>query len=168
MFSTVTQNPEATKQVGKNLGQNLSPGSIVALIGELGSGKTTLVQGIGEGLRIKSLIKSPSFVIINEYDGPLPLYHFDLYRLNNAEEILSLGYEEYFYEKRGVVVIEWAEKIKDFLPKEYLEINLKIVNPVRESFFNGVNLSKRKISGQAYGASYREVMKKMEGLFCSC
>lgn len=157
MFSTVTQNPEATKQVGKNLGQNLSPGSIVALTGELGSGKTTLVQGIGEGLRIKSLIKSPSFVIINEYDGPLPLYHFDLYRLNNAEEILSLGYEEYFYEKRGVVVIEWAKKIKDFLPKEYLEINLKIVN-----------LSKRKISGQAYGASYREVTKKMEKLFCSC
>ncbi|HDZ49594.1 MAG TPA: tRNA (adenosine(37)-N6)-threonylcarbamoyltransferase complex ATPase subunit type 1 TsaE, partial [Candidatus Aerophobetes bacterium] len=75
MFSTVTQNPEATKQVGENLGQNLSPGSIVALTGELGSGKTTLVQGIGEGLRIKSLIKSPSFVIINEYDGPLPLYH---------------------------------------------------------------------------------------------
>lgn len=168
MFSTVTQNPEATKQVGKNLGQNLFPGSIVALTGELGSGKTTLVQGIGEGLRITSLIKSPSFVIINEYDGPLPLYHFDLYRLNNAEEILSLGYEEYFYEKRGVVVIEWAKKIKDFLPKEYLEINLKIVNPVRKSFFNGVNLSKRKISGQAYGASYREVIKKMEKLFCSC
>ena len=157
MFSTVTQNPEATKQVGKNLGQNLSPGSIVALTGELGSGKTTLVQGIGQGLRIESLIKSPSFVIINEYDGPLPLYHFDLYRLNNAEEILCLGYEEYFYEKRGVVVIEWAKKIKDFLPKEYLEINLKIVD-----------LFKRKISGQAYGASYREVMKRMEGLFCSC
>ena len=157
MFSIVTKNPEATKQAGKNLGQNLSPGSIVALTGELGSGKTTLVQGIGEGLRIRSLIKSPSFVIINEYDGPLPLYHFDLYRLDNAEEILGLGCEEYFYEKRGVVIIEWAKKIKDFLPEEYLEINLKIVN-----------LSKRKISGQAYGASYKEVMKKMEKLFCSC
>ncbi len=168
MFSTVTQNPEATKQVGKNLGQNLSAGSIVALTGELGSGKTTLVQGIGEGLKIKSLIKSPSFLIINEYDGPLPLYHFDLYRLDNAEELLYLGYEEYFYEKRGVVVIEWARKIKDFLPEEYLEIDLKIVNPVRRPFFDGVNLSKRKISGQAYGASYREVLKKMEKLFCSC
>ncbi len=168
MFSTITQNAEATKQVGKNLGQNLSAGSIIALTGELGCGKTTLVQGIGEGLRIRSIIKSPSFVIINEYDGPLPLYHFDLYRLNNAEEILSLGYEEYFYEKRGVVVIEWARKIKDFLPKEYLEINLGIVSPVRKSFFDGLDLSKRKISGQAYGASYREVMKKMEELFCSC
>lgn len=168
MFSIVTKNPEATKQVGKNLGQNLSAGSIVTLTGELGSGKTTLVQGIGEGLMVKGLIKSPSFVIINEYDGPLPLYHFDLYRLNNAEEIFSLGYEEYLYEKRGVVVIEWAEKIKDFLPEEYLEINLRIVNPVRKSFFNGVNLSKRKISGQAYGASYKEVMKIMEKLFCFC
>lgn len=168
MFSIVTKNPEATKQVGKNLGQNLSAGSIVTLTGELGSGKTTLVQGIGEGLMVKGLIKSPSFVIINEYDGPLPLYHFDLYRLNNAEEIFSLGYEEYLYEKRGVVVIEWAEKIKDFLPEEYLEINLRIVNPVRKSFLNGVNLSKRKISGQAYGASYKEVMKIMEKLFCFC
>lgn len=168
MFSIVTKNPEATKQVGKNLGQNLSAGSIVTLTGELGSGKTTLVQGIGEGLMVKGLIKSPSFVIINEYDGPLPLYHFDLYRLNNAEEIFSLGYEEYLYEKRGVVVIEWAEKIKDFLPEEYLEINLRIVNPVRKSFFNGVNLSKRKISGQAYGASYKEVLKEMGRLFCFC
>ncbi len=152
----MTQNPEATKQVGKNLGQNLSAGSIIALTGELGSGKTTFVQGMGEGLRIKSLIKSPSFVIINEYDGPLPLYHFDLYRFDNAEEILSLGYEEYFYQKRGVVVMEWAKKIKDFLPREYLEINLKIID-----------LSKRKISGQAYGASHKDVMKKMEKLFCS-
>lgn len=157
MFSIVTENPEVTKQLGKDLGRSLFAGSIVALTGEFGSGKTTLVQGIGQGLGIKSLIKSPSFVIINEYDGPLPLYHFDLYRLDNAEEILSLGYQEYFYEKRGVVVIEWAKKIKDLLPKEYLKIDLEIVN-----------LSKRKISGQAYGASYREVIKKMERLFCSC
>ena len=157
MFSTITKNPEATKQVGKNLGQNLFAGSIIALTGELGSGKTTLVQGIGEGLMVKGLIKSPSFVIINEYDGLLPLYHFDLYRLNNAEEILSLGYEEYLYEKRGIVVIEWAKRIKDFLPEEYLEINLKIVN-----------LSKRKISGQAHGVRYREVFKEMGRLFCSC
>ena len=157
MFSTVTQNPEATKRVGKNLGQNLSAGSIVALTGELGSGKTTLVQGIGEGLRIKSLIKSPTFVIINEYDGPLPLYHFDLYRLDNAEEIISMGCEEYFYEKGGVVAIEWAKKIEGFLPKEYLEIDLKIIN-----------LAERRISGQAHGASYKEVIEKMEKLFCSC
>ena len=168
MISIITKNPEATKQIGKNLGQNLSAGSIVALTGELGSGKTTFVQGIGKGLRIRSLIKSPSFVIINEYDGPLPLYHFDLYRLDNAEEILSLGYEEYFYEKRGIVVIEWAKKIEDFLPEEYLEINLEIMNPVGKEFSNSVNLSKRKISGQAYGASYKEVIKRMEKLFCSC
>jgi tRNA threonylcarbamoyladenosine biosynthesis protein TsaE len=157
MFSIVTENPEVTKQLGKNLGRSLFAGSIVALTGELGSGKTTLVQGIGQGLGIKSSIKSPSFVIINEYDGPLPLYHFDLYRLDNAQEILCLGYQEYFYEKRGVVVIEWAKKIKDLLPKEYLKIDLEIVN-----------LSKRKISGQAYGAPYREVIRKMERLFCSC
>lgn len=157
MFSIITEKPEATRELGKNLGQNLFAGSIVALTGELGSGKTTLVQGIGQGLRIKSLIKSPSFVIIHEYNGSLPLYHFDLYRLNKVEEIFSLGYEEYFYQKKGVVVIEWAEKMKDLLPVEYLQITLEIVN-----------LSKRKITAQAYGSSYEKVMKKLEKLSCFC
>lgn len=157
MYSIVTESSEATKRVGRNLGRNLFSGSIVALTGELGSGKTTLIQGIGEGLGIKSLIKSPSFVIINEYDGPLPLYHFDLYRLGKVEEIFSLGYEEYFYEKKGVVVIEWAMKIKDFLPKEHLDINLEIVS-----------LSKRRISWQVWGSTYEELIRKMEKLSCSC
>jgi len=157
MFYIITEKPEATRQLGRNLGKNLFAGSIVALIGELGSGKTTLVQGIGQGLRIKSLIKSPSFVIIHEYNGSLPLYHFDLYRLDKIEEIFSLGYEEYFYQKKGVVVIEWAEKIKDLLPAEYLQINLETVS-----------LSKRKITAQAYGSSYRKLIKKMEKLSCFC
>jgi len=155
MFSIVTENPEATKQLGRNLGKSLSAGSIVALMGELGSGKTTLVQGIGQGLGIKSLIKSPSFVIIHEHNGPLPLYHFDLYRLDKIGDIFSLGYEEYFYEKKGVVVIEWAEKIKDLLPTEYLQINLEMIN-----------LSKRKITWRAYGSLYKKVIEKVERLSC--
>ena len=148
MFWTLTRDPEETKRIGKNLGQSVSAGSIVALTGELGSGKTTLVQGIGQGLEVNCLIKSPSFVIINEYSGRIPLYHFDLYRLDSAPELSYLGYEEYFYERGGVVVIEWAQKIRNLLPEEYLDIDIRIVGP-----------SKRKIRVQAYGSLYQGIVK---------
>ncbi len=155
MFTTITENPEATKQLGGNLGRSLFPGSIVTLVGELGSGKTTLVQGIGQGLGINNIIKSPSFVIIHEYSGRVPLYHLDLYRLAGTEEISSLGYEEYFYEKNGIVAIEWAEKMKDLLPPEFLKIKLEIVN-----------LSKRKITLESHGLSYNKVIEKLKRLSC--
>lgn len=157
-LSIVTKNYEETQKLGEELGCRLSPGSILALTGELGSGKTTLVQGIGRGLGIRSLIKSPSFVIIHEYSGSIPLYHFDLYRIAHQEEIFFLGYEDYFYQKKGIVVIEWAEKIEELLPAEYLRIELEIVD-----------LSKRKIGLRAYGSFYRKVIEEMRkrGLFCS-
>ena len=157
-LSIVTKNYEGTQKLGEELGRRLPAGSVVALTGELGSGKTTLVQGIGKGLGIPCLIKSPSFVIIHEYSGSVPLYHFDLYRIAHQEEIISLGYEEYFYQKKGIVVIEWAEKIEDLLPPEYLRIELEIVD-----------LSKRKVALRAYGSFYRKVIEKMRkrGLFCS-
>jgi len=150
-LSIVTKNYEETQKLGEELGRRLSPGSIVALTGQLGSGKTTLVQGIGKGLGIRSFIKSPSFVIIHEYAGSVPLYHFDLYRIAHQEEIIFLGYEDYFYQKKGIVVIEWAEKIGDLLPREYLKIELEIVD-----------LSKRRISLRAYGSFYGKVIEKME------
>jgi tRNA threonylcarbamoyladenosine biosynthesis protein TsaE len=154
----VTKNYEETQKLGEELGCRLSPGSIIALTGELGSGKTTLVQGIGKGLGIRSLIKSPSFVIIHEYSGSVPLYHFDLYRIAHPEEIISLGYEDYFYQKKGIVVIEWAEKMEDLMPAEYLKIELEIVD-----------LFKRRIDLQAYGSGYRRVIEKMKkgGYFVS-
>jgi tRNA threonylcarbamoyladenosine biosynthesis protein TsaE len=155
-LSIVTQNYEETQKLGEELGCRLPPGSVVALTGQLGSGKTTLVQGIGKGLGIRSLIKSPSFVIIHEYSGSVPLYHFDLYRIAHQEEIVFLGYEDYFYQKKGIVVIEWAEKIEDFLPGEYLRIELEIVD-----------LSKRRISLRAYGSFYGKIIEKMEkGGYC--
>ncbi|MFQ5834387.1 MAG: tRNA (adenosine(37)-N6)-threonylcarbamoyltransferase complex ATPase subunit type 1 TsaE [bacterium] len=150
-LSIVTQNYEETQKLGKELGRSLPPGSIVALTGQLGSGKTTLVQGIGKGLGVRSLVKSPSFVIIHEYSGSVPLYHFDLYRIAHQEEIICLGYQDYFYQRKGIVVIEWAEKIEDFLPAEYLKIELEIVD-----------LSKRRIALRAYGSFYRKVIEEME------
>ena len=127
-----TKSVEETKRFGKSLSKQLEPGSVVALIGSLGSGKTVLIQGICSGLGVDKPVTSPTFVIINEYPGrlhelPIWIYHFDLYRLENVEEFIKLGYEEYFY-GRGITLIEWAEKVKDFLPKKRLEINLEILS----------------------------------------
>ncbi len=127
-----TKNAKETKDFGTKLAKQLQPGMVVALIGPLGSGKTVLVQGICSGLGVKNIVTSPTFVIINEYPGrwqesPVWIYHFDLYRLENPDELVKLGFEEYFY-GRGITLIEWAEKIKEYLPQRRLEINLKIIS----------------------------------------
>jgi tRNA threonylcarbamoyladenosine biosynthesis protein TsaE len=116
----------ATYQLGIVLGQTLPAGSVLLLQGDLGAGKTTLVQGIGEGLGIKGVIDSPTFTLINEYlDGRLPLYHFDLYRLDPAET--AELYPETYWEGEdvdlGIVAIEWAERLS-YLPPGYLRIQL--------------------------------------------
>jgi tRNA threonylcarbamoyladenosine biosynthesis protein TsaE len=136
----VTSSPEETKALGQKIGKKLSPGDVVALLGELGSGKTCLVQGICQGLQIDDFATSPSFVIINEYKGKYPVYHFDLYRLQKEEELINLGYEEYFY-SQGVCLIEWAEKAKNLLPEKRIEIELKIVSEnQREIKIKGIKI----------------------------
>jgi tRNA threonylcarbamoyladenosine biosynthesis protein TsaE len=132
MVSRISRSPEETRDLGKDLARTLEPGSVVALIGPLGSGKTVLVQGICTGLGVEKTVTSPTFVIINEYPGslnrsPIWVYHFDLYRLENIDEFLRLGYEEYFFGK-GITLIEWAEKIREFLPNKRTEINLRILS----------------------------------------
>ncbi|MBE0477930.1 tRNA (adenosine(37)-N6)-threonylcarbamoyltransferase complex ATPase subunit type 1 TsaE [Candidatus Aerophobetes bacterium] len=126
MLVVYTKSEEETIELGFKVGKNIFYPSMIALMGELGSGKTTLTRGIARGMGIKVRVKSPSFVIINEYQGPHPLYHFDLYRLDDVHQLEELGYQEYFYTSCGVVVIEWAEKIIDFLPPEYLRVKIQI------------------------------------------
>ncbi len=124
----LTKSPAETKRLGERIGKLLLPGDVVALSGELGSGKTVLTKGIARGLGIKgNPVRSPSFVLIKEYPGKVPLFHFDLYRLTKPGELNTIGYEEYFSSK-GVVVIEWAERAKNFLPEKYLEVELSIIN----------------------------------------
>ena len=118
---------EATRSLGITLGQSLSAGSVILLEGDLGSGKTTLVQGIGEGLGITEAIVSPTFTLINEYtEGRLPLYHLDLYRLQ-PEEVTALNLESYWEGVEfplGIVAIEWAERLA-YKPPSYLQVCLK-------------------------------------------
>jgi tRNA threonylcarbamoyladenosine biosynthesis protein TsaE len=123
----VTRSEEETRKVGKAVGKNLLPGDIICLIGELGSGKTTITQGIAQGLGVRGSVVSASFKLINEYKGRIPVYHFDLFRLDKLSEVEELGYREYFYDQ-GVTIIEWAEKIKPLWPEQRMEIELKIIS----------------------------------------
>jgi len=150
MLSIISKNPEETQEFGKKIGKNLFPTSIIALSGKLGSGKTTLIQGIGQGLGITTPIKSPSFTLINEYQGFLPLYHFDLYRLSGEEEIEELGYEEYLFKKKGVVVIEWADKMESFLTFPHLKIKIKMID-----------FSQREIILIPNGIIYEKLVEKL-------
>ena len=118
----VSESPEQTQELGMRLGRLAKLGDLFLLVGGLGSGKTCLTQGIAWGLGIEGYATSPSFVVINQYQGRLPFYHIDLYRLDRME-VIELGLEDYLY-GRGVCVVEWAEKGLEVLPKEHLLVEM--------------------------------------------
>ena len=128
-LTIISKNPTETNYIGKIIGKHLTHGDIVALIGELGTGKTSLTQGIARGLGVPEeyQITSPSFTLINEYHGRVTLYHFDLYRLKGPPDLEDVGYEEYI-SGNGVNVIEWADKIINILPDDTLFISLTYIN----------------------------------------
>ena len=129
----ISHSPEETQKFGIRIGELAKPGDIFLLVGGLGTGKTCLVQGIAWGLGVKEYAASPSFVVIRELYGRLPLYHIDLYRLNHIEEIVELGLDDYLY-GNGVCVMEWAEKGLSVLPTEHLLIQIGYLSDTERSF----------------------------------
>ena len=123
----ISHSIQETISLGEKLAKKLKKGDCVALVGDLGSGKTVFTKGIAQGLGVKNAryVNSPTFVTIKEYRGRTPLYHFDLYRLDHYTSFDEMNYEEYFYGD-GVTVIEWADKIRKLLPKKYIEVNLSV------------------------------------------
>lgn len=121
--------PAQTLALGRALGERLFPSSVLALIGELGAGKTLLTRGIAEGLNIANVaaVNSPTFVLIQEYSGRLPIYHFDVYRLQSVDEFLDLGSDEYLTGD-GVSIIEWANRVTSALPSDRLDVVFEIVS----------------------------------------
>ena len=122
-----TETPEETQALGEKLGKTLKQGDVIALIGDLGTGKTCLTQGIarGVGIAANEIVSSPSYILINEYSGTVPIYHIDLYRLENSEEIAELGISEYV-EGDGICIIEWAERMADALPNHCIKIRITL------------------------------------------
>ena len=129
----ISHSPEQTQRLGVRIGELALPGDILLLTGALGTGKTCLTQGIAWGLGIKEYALSPSFVIVRELHGRLPLYHIDLYRLDQIEEIEELGLDDYLYGK-GVYVVEWAEKGLSVLPAKHLLIQINFLSDSERSF----------------------------------
>lgn len=119
-----TYDPAATEALGEKMGRNAKAGQIFCLSGDLGVGKTVFTKGFAKGLEIMEYITSPTFAIVNEYEGRLPLYHFDVYRISCEEEMEDTGYEEYFYGK-GVCLVEWAEMVKNLIPPDAVWITLE-------------------------------------------
>lgn len=125
MASTISHHPEETFELGKRFGSTLAAGSVVALCGDLGAGKTQFTKGIAAALGVDDAITSPTFTLIHEYpEGRLPLYHIDLYRLESEDDALSTGLEDYLAPD-GVTVIEWADKFPDLLPAHTRYVSLR-------------------------------------------
>ncbi|QIB28208.1 tRNA (adenosine(37)-N6)-threonylcarbamoyltransferase complex ATPase subunit type 1 TsaE [Caloranaerobacter azorensis] len=150
MVKIKTNSPEETYSFGYRLGKLLKSGDILCLNGDLGAGKTTLTQSIAKGLDVEDYVTSPTFTLINEYEGRYPVYHFDVYRIDDIDEMYDLGFEEYIYSE-GVTIIEWASIIEDILPLERLDITIK----------RGKEIDEREIIIEAKGKRYEEIVKEL-------
>jgi tRNA threonylcarbamoyladenosine biosynthesis protein TsaE len=159
--------PEDTLKFGQVLGSLLRAGDVIALIGDLGAGKTTLTQGIAQGMGIKDRVTSPTFTLVQEYRGRVPLFHFDPYRLERPEDVYDFGFEEYL-ERGGVVVVEWADRIAALLPEEQLTLTLMETGErVEEWKSGGVEFSLeeaatvRRLEMEAAGTRYETLMSQL-------
>ena len=155
------RNLAETRQWGEALGARLQPGQVVALIGDLGAGKTTLTQAIARGLGVTAPVTSPTFTLIHEYAGRIALFHFDAYRLERPGEMADLGFDEYL-EREGVVVVEWADRVLPLLPVEHLTLTLEIVEDPSGS--DGEEDGPRRLSAGVAGASYTALLEEIAAL----
>lgn len=142
---------EETKKFGIKIGSLLGPKDILCLNGELGAGKTTMTKSIGLGLGVDDYITSPTFALINEYEGKCPVYHFDVYRLEAVDDLFDLGFDDYFF-GNGVCIIEWAEKIEKLLPEDRVIINIS----------KGHNENERIVEIDGFGKSYERIVKELK------
>src|SRR4051812_11983207 len=135
MFIFTSNNERDTERLGAALASELQPGTVVALIGPLGAGKTRLVQAVATGLGVPpGRVTSPTFVLVNEYSGGrIPVYHFDTYRLKDDDEFLNLGPEEYF-DSAGLTFVEWADRVASLLPPDHLEITIEPTSETERRF----------------------------------
>ncbi len=140
-----------TEKFGEILSDIIGPGTLICLNGDLGAGKTTLTQIIGKNLNVKEYINSPSYSLMNTYNGVYKIHHYDLYKLEGIDDALDIGIEDYIYSDDDIIIIEWANKIQEILPKNRIEINIKIINNSR--------IVKVKGNGKFYSHLIKELNK---------
>lgn len=127
MQKFISKSESETVGLGRDFAARLEPGSFVALYGDLGAGKTQFVKGVCDAFKVKEVVNSPTFTIVNEYHGTLPVFHIDLYRMKNIEEILGIGFDEYI-EAGGVCLVEWAEKLDGIIPEKRFDVKMAVVD----------------------------------------
>lgn len=147
-YEIVTRSEKETMSIAETIANLLQRGDVLTLEGNLGTGKTTFTKGLAKGLQIKRAVTSPTFTIVKEYTGTLPLYHMDAYRLENSDE--DIGFDEYFY-GNGICVVEWAQFIEEYLPENRLQITLTFLNQ-----------DDRKITFQATTEHFSNVINKLK------
>ncbi|MBM7583094.1 tRNA threonylcarbamoyladenosine biosynthesis protein TsaE [Caldicoprobacter guelmensis] len=140
-------------RLGIRMGRLLKAGDIVLLYGGLGAGKTVFTKGIALGLGSQDMVTSPTYTLMHTYKGKVPIYHFDLYRLSGPDEVLDLGYEEFFYGD-GVTIVEWPERLEYLCPQEHLSVRIEM----------GENSQSRKVTVDAVGSRYTNVEKELESI----
>lgn len=154
-----TQSPEETFLFGKKLAGFLKPGDVLCLKGDLGAGKTLFTQGLAKGLGYQDEVTSPTFAIMNVYEASMPLYHFDLYRLDYAEQLYDIGFEEYTAKNSpGAAIIEWPDKFPEYLPEEYLWLELRPGQHERE----------RLLHIKPYGLYYQKLCEELKAVADTC
>lgn len=119
----ISHSTDETERIGEELAQRLRPGDVIAYTGELGMGKTAFTRGLARGLGCRGRVSSPTFTIVNEYDGTVPLFHFDLYRLGSSDELYDIGWDDYLA-RGGVCAVEWSERVTDALPEDTVRVDL--------------------------------------------
>lgn len=120
----ITHSPAETEELGCRLGRTLGPGAVVAYFGGLGMGKTAFTRGLARGLGCRGRVTSPTFTIVNEYQGRIPLFHFDMYRLPDADALFDIGWEDYLG-RGGVCAVEWSERVEDALPEDTVWVRIR-------------------------------------------
>lgn len=152
MFIVSTESPEETAELAKKAGKRIREGTVLCLVGDLGAGKTLFTQNLVKMLGVDTDVTSPTFSLMNVYEGICPILHFDLYRLENDAELDELGFYEYVEEPTGIVIIEWADKFPDALPEEYVTVTFEKTDRANE----------RQIIFSCQGEKDEDFLKELE------
>ena len=161
MFTVETASPEETAALAERIGALCPAGAVFALAGDLGAGKTLFVQGLARGMGFSGEVTSPTFNLMNVYEGKMRLTHFDVYRLERAEELYDIGFYEYADDSEGVVVVEWFDKFREEMPEDYVRVTIERVAPLAGKANSEEAADRRRMCFSLVGVQLKEFFEEM-------